>query len=120
MKHEIVIMQCLWKYAPLSCTEILAYTKLDIQEKALYKIMSAMQKINIIQIAEMRQGTHKPTKLYAPSITEVDYLERTIRTNPIFHNAMIAPLFQRFMGSIEKQDEIDELHAILDARRKGK
>ena len=118
IKHELAIMQCLWKRAPISCAEILQCANLDIQEKALYKIVGNMQKKDFIHIAEARQGTRKPIQLYAPSITELDCMESTIRTNPIFRDAMITPLFQRFIGSVKKQETLDELQVILDKARR--
>ena len=124
MKHEIAIMQCLWKHAPASCTEILSYTKLDIQEKGLYKILNTLQKKDIITIAEMRKNTEitnrKPIRLYAPLVTEIEYMAQQIESIPNYEaDTRLPPLFQHLIRSVKKRSTIAILHEIIAEAEKN-
>ena len=116
---EFEIMKSLWGKSPLSCAEIIMQNDdlKDWKKNSVYSILKNLQKRNMIYVAQIRPEQRTPTHLYAPSITELDYMENAIRTNPIFSNDMILPLFQRLIGTVKKQETLDELESILNKAR---
>ena len=118
---EFEIMQPLWAQSPLSCSELLQSSRLqNATEKSVHEIIRIMLRKNMIKIVDTRKGIRKPIRLYAPLVTEIEYMAQQIESIPNYEaDTRLPPLFQHLIRSVKKRSTIAILHEIIAEAEKN-
>ena len=116
-KNELIIMSCLWNHSPLLCEELLQDKNLNgWNNKSTYNILKNLLDKNMIYVAGSRggRGKQKVLNLYAPTITNTEYLASLVTTNITYKESFLPIIFQGLINSKLKKSTIDELYEIIE------
>ena len=114
-------MECLWGHdLPLSCGELQLNCS-NLSEKAIYVALKNLEDKKAINKAIARKNSvvanRKPTQLYAPTITNLDYMETLITSSPLFTDETIPKFFRRFISKPHNEALLKELEEMIEEAR---
>ena len=118
-KNEMAIMKNLWLKNPQSHTELLKCNDIKIGEKALYANLGSLQILGAVHISGMVKGKRKAVQLYAPKITQSEYLANKVEAH-LFYEAdtILPPLLRRLTHGVKHHATFVKLHEILEEAEK--
>ena len=116
-----MIMECLWKEEkPLSCGEIHQSCN-KISESAIYISLCNLKEKKAIKAVEPRKNkecsNRKPTQLYIPIFSNVDYMETLLKNTPLFSKNILPKVLRKFIDEPNSDTLITELEDMIAQAR---